>query len=320
MSWLDVAVALLNTLVFPGFLFLFNAGFFFSWVDRKLLARFQERVGPPVFQPWADFFKLLSKEIIIARTAFKATFILAPLISLIAVMLVPLMLPIVTPTPQFTFIGDLIVIVYLLILPALAAMIGGSASGNPYGSIGSSREMMLLTSYELPFIIAVFTVALKAGSLRIVDLVQYQSSNGFLFLTGSGFIAFLVMLLSLQAKLSVPPFDIPDAKTEIIAGPYTEYSGALLALFKLSHAMLLFVLPWFLCTLFFGGVLVDFSSTIRLFVTSAASVLKLLILLIAMSLIRCINPRARIDQALRFFWLHLTIIASVGFGLAVVGW
>jgi len=318
---MNLVEVILSVFLFPGFIFTSNIGLFFAWVNRKILARLQWRVGPPIYQPWVDILKLLSKQTIIPSTAHKAAFILAPMIGFTATFVVPLMLPIVYSAPVFSFLGDLIVLVYLLALPGIALMVGGSASGNPYGSVGSSREMMLLLSYELPFIIAIFTVVAKVGGLSITGVVEHQIESGTcLFFTASGFLAFIAAFASSLAKLSLNPFEIPDAKTEIVAGPYTEYSGGLLAIFKLTHAMLLCILTWTLVTLFFGGLVVDFTSQVTVVASSVLCVVKLVGLLFVVSIVHGINPRARIDQTLKFFWLYLTAIACGGLIMVFLGW
>ncbi len=305
---------------FAVLFFATNAGLFFSWIDRKLTARLQWRVGPPLYQPWADFLKLLHKEQIIPVGAYGAAFVLAPFISFASVLLVALILPVGGIPPPFGFVGDLIVVLYLLAIPGIAAMIGGSASANPYGSVGASREMVLLLSYELPLIAALFTAVVKTGSLQLAEILNYQLQNGALALSASGFVALCASLLAIQAKLSFAPFDIPDAKTEIVAGPYTEYSGPLLALFRLAHATLLFVCSWLVATVFLGGLVVDFSSAFSLVQSLAVDAAKLLAPLLFFSVFKAINPRAKIDQALKWFWLYLTAFALIGLALAFVGW
>jgi len=315
---MNIFEALFYLFVFPGLAFSSNVGLFFSWIDRKLAAKLQYRVGPPLYQPWADMIKLFAKEMVIPSQAHRFWFILAPLVSFSAMMIVPLMLPIIyTPAP-LSFLGDIIVLLYLLTLPGLAAMIAGWSSANPYASIGAQREVVQLFSYELPLLVSIFTIVLSIQpfSLRIEDIVSWQLSHGPFCFKISGFLALIVAFFATQAKLTLAPFDIPDAKTEIVAGPYTEYSGAALMLFNLSQSMRMFILSWFLSTIFLGGLVIDFTNGTTIVLTSIMATLKLLGVLVFFSVIRSINPRARIDQGLRFFWLPLTVMASIGFLLA----
>lgn len=292
-------------LVFPGFLFSSIIGLLLTWVDRKVTARIQWRVGPPWFQPFADFSKLLSKETLIPINASRFLFLMAPILSIIAITAVGTMLFTMNFYPGISFLGDLIVLIYLLTLPPLATIIGASASKNPLAAVGASREMTLYFGYELPFITAVIITIIKTGGMiRIGDIITYQHIHGPILYSVSGIIAMIVALLSMQAKLGYVPFDIAEAEQELMAGVYTEYSGFALALFKLTKAMMLFLLPCFLITIFWGG-----------FVTWWA-ILKLLLLVVLIILIKNTNPRLRVDQALKFFWVGLMPLAIIGIILA----
>lgn len=309
----EIPLALLSFLIFPGFLFTAVIGLLAGWVDRKLTARIQWRVGPPWYQNFIDFFKLMGKETIIPSGARRITFLLAPLIGLVGITLVSLILWQMSLYPASTFVGDLIVVLYLSILPSLAIIIGGSASGNPLASLGASREMKLILAYELPFIVAIFTPIVIIKDIRIGSIVTYQVNNGMMFIHHlSSLIALIVAFVCIQAKLAFVPFDIPEAEQEIMAGPLIEYSGPPLALFKLTRAMMLFALPVFLITVFVGGM--RFNGIQALF-----SIIKYLVILILIVLVKNTNPRLRIDQALKFFWLRMFPLATIGFILALIG-
>jgi len=299
--------------VFPGFLFTAVVGLLASWVDRKITARIQWRVGPPWYQNFIDFFKLLGKETIIPRGARRTGFLFAPFIGLIGVTLVSLILWQMNLDPDRSFMGDVIVLIYLSILPSLAIIIGGSSSANPLGAMGASREMKLILADELPFIMAIFTPLVKIGSIKIGSIVTYQLNYGMMFTHHlSSVIALIVAFLCMQAKLAFVPFDIPEAEQEIMAGPYIEYSGPPLAIFKLTRAMMLFAMPVFLISIFLGGMQINGWATIW-------SIVKYLVILILIILVKNTNPRLRIDQALKFFWLRMFPLACVGFVLALVG-
>ncbi|MFQ6003267.1 MAG: complex I subunit 1 family protein [Candidatus Zixiibacteriota bacterium] len=300
-------------LFFPGFLFTAVVGLLVSWVDRKVTARVQWRVGPPWWQNFADFVKLLGKETIIPQGSARITFLLSPLLGLAAITLVSTLIWIVLLNPQKTFLGDLIVVLYLLTIPPLAVILGGSASRNPLASLGASREMKLILGYELPFILAVIVPIIQtSGTIKLGELLNFQTNNGMILGSWSGVIAFIVALLSMQAKLTLVPFDIPEAETEIMAGPYIEYSGVTLAVFKLTRAMMLFVVPMFIVIVFMGGIV--FSGWHILW-----GILKYVVLLVLIILIRNTNPRLRIDQAIKFFWGPMTILAIIAIILAFLG-
>ncbi len=300
-------------IVFPVFLFTAVIGLLSSWVDRKVTARIQWRVGPPWYQNFVDFFKLLGKETIVPKAAKKTGFLLAPLIGLIGVTLVSLILWRMNLEPNISFMGDVIVLIYLCMLPSLAIIIGGSASGNPLAALGASREMKLILADELPFIIAIFTPLVRIASIRIGSIVLYQQVNGMMLTHHlSSFIAFIVAFLCMQAKLTLAPFDIPEAEQEIMAGPFIEYSGPPLAIFKLTRSMMLFTMPVFLITMFLGGLRFEGWSILW-------SIVKYVVILVLIILVKNTNPRLRIDQALRFFWLRLFPLALIGFVLALLG-
>ncbi|RKY24472.1 MAG: hypothetical protein DRP79_07740, partial [Planctomycetota bacterium] len=194
-------------LIFPGLLFTAVVGMLATWVDRKVSARVQYRVGPPWYQPFMDFLKLLGKETILPRGASRAAFLAAPLIGLAGVTLVSTILWVANLYGK-GFLGDLIVVLYLLALPPLAVIMGGAASGSPLASLGASREMKLMLGYELPFILAVVVAILKSGnSIAITGIINSQAQNGAFLVSISGFIAFIVAILCMQAKLAVVPFD-----------------------------------------------------------------------------------------------------------------
>ena len=288
-------------------------GLFASWLDRKVTARVQYRVGPPLLQPAIDIVKLLGKETLVPAGACKLTFLGAPLIGLSSVILVSTILWTNNLLPQKSFVGDLIVVIYLLTIPSLSIILGGFASKNPLASIGSSREMKLILSYELPFILAILVPVIKSGfTLQLGNMVIAQTQNGSVITSASGILAFLVTLICIQAKLGLVPFDIPEAETEIVSGPLVEYSGTALAVYRLMKNMLLFALPFFLITLFTGGVKLQGIQILF-------GLLKYIAIVALITVIRNTNPRIRIDQAVRFFWGPMTIIAVIAVILALKG-
>ena len=309
MSLANVLQIAFAVLVFPGFLFTTAIGLASSWIDRKVSARLQWRVGPPWYQPIADLLKLFGKETIVGEGSSRATFLSAPYVGFAAVVVVSAILWMASIRPESGFVGDLIVVLYLLYVPSLALIVGGSASGNPFGALGASREMKLMLAYEASFLIAVFTLIIKNGGIvSLGGMVAYQQAGGAMLTQGvSCVIAFVVALIYVPAKLAVGPFDIPEAECELIAGPYTEYSGTPLAMFKITKAMLLCLLPVLLITLF--GVSA----------WSPWAILWYVLILVFIILLRNTNPRLRIDQALRFFWGPMLALSLVGIVLAAFG-
>jgi NADH-quinone oxidoreductase subunit H len=278
---------LIRLLIFPGLLFSFIVGGLFYWLYRKVRARTQGRIGPPWYQYFVDLIKLFSKESNIHQTAVRYLSILAPVISICSLVLVAAILPISSGT-LMSFEGDLIIALYLLTIPGFAIGIAGLASRSPYGIIGSRREARIAASYGIPFVLSALTIAFYTHSLTISSIVEYQLENGVFFLRYPlATIAFLMCLLPIMGRR---PFDSPDADTEIIGGPLTEYSGTPLGLFELANGIKWFVAPAFTIFLLFGG---------------AANVVELLLkclgLVIIVSIIDIIYTRYRTYQSFKFF-------------------
>jgi NADH-quinone oxidoreductase subunit H len=295
-------------LIFPGFLFTIVFGLIASWIVRKVSALVQWRVGPPLLQPFYDVVKLMGKEILVPQEAQKTVFISAPLVGLAGVLLLSTMLWRITIAPEMLFVGDIIVAIYLLVLPSLALILGSSASASPHAAIGTSREMKLVMSYELSLVLAFIVVIIKSGGQINLAAIAQQAP----VFSISGLLAFLVSLLCVQAKLGFVPFDIAEAETELGSGVLMEYSGALLAVWKVMQAMMLVALPLFLVMVFLGG----FGTTGLPLVWGICKYVLILVLII---LIKNTNPRVRIDQAMKFFWVYCGIALALAVVLAIIG-
>ena len=295
-------------IVFPGFLFTACFGLVASWIVRKVSALVQWRVGPPFYQPFVDIMKLVGKEILVPQEAQRAVFMAAPIVGMAGVLLLSTMLWRITIAPTKLFVGDIIVAIYLMVLPSLALILGSSASASPHAAVGTSREMKLVMSYELPLVLAFIVVIVKTGGQLSLAAIAAQSPA----LSISGMLAFLVSLLCVQAKLGFVPFDIAEAETEVMSGVLVEYSGALLAIWKLTQAMMLVALPLFLVTVFLGG----FGAAGMPLVWGICKYVLILVLLI---LIKNTNPRMRIDQAMKFFWFYCGITLAAAVILAIIG-
>jgi len=299
-------------LIFPGLIFSASMGLLIGWVDRKVTARLQYRIGPPWYQNFIDIIKLFYKETLVPEGASRGVFFAMPLVAMAAATLVSTILLVINVAPDSSFVGDIIVVVYLLMIPPIALMLGGFASGNPLASLGGSREMKLMLSYELPFLMALAVPIIKCGyALSIGDMITRQQAAAPVIASVSGALSFIVMILCVQAKLGFVPFDMPEAETEIASGPYIEYSGKTLAIFKITKAIMLFVLPVLLITLYFGGI--DF--TLEGFLKNVAEYIAILVVMIV---IKNTNPRVRIDQAVRFFWRIPVILAIIALALAYI--
>lgn len=304
------AAWILQVLVFPGLLFTAAAGLATQWVDRFVTARVQMRVGPPPLQPFYDIAKLMIKETCVPAGGSRALFLGAPLVGLAGASLASLMIWRAMLGLSAGFGGDLVVVLYLLALPAVGVVLGSFASRNPLASMGGSREMKLICAYELPFVLAVFVPVVQQGTIRLELL-----SAGTAVALPSGLLALAAAVLCMQAKLTLVPFDAPEAETELTGGAYIEYSGPPLAVFKLTRAMMLFTMPVFLVAVFCGGF--DVTAGV---VPALLGVLKYVGLVVVAVLIRNTAPRVRIDQAMKFFWGPVTVLSLLAVLLAFTGW
>lgn len=293
--------------IFPGLIFSAFIGGILSWFDRKITARVQFRKGPPILQPFYDFVKLLYKETILPAHGSKLTFLLAPIFGLFGVTIASVFILLPLFGIDTGFKGDIIVIFYLLTIPTLTYMIGAMASGNPLAAVGASREMKLIISYELSFLLVVVAVIFRSGmKLSMYEILEYQAANGAIIGSLSGVLVFIVALFCLQAKLGLVPFDMSEAETEITHGIFIEYSGSIYAIIKLTKYMMLFILPAFVIAILMRGF--NFEGINILW-----SVLKVFGVVLLLTLIRNTNPRLKIHHAMKFFlvWMNVLVILAI---------
>lgn len=294
-------------IVFPGLLFSGVIGGLLSWFDRKITARVQFRKGPPLFQPFYDFIKLLYKETILPARGSRITFLLAPVFGLFGATIAAVFILLPLFGIDTGFRGDIIVIFYLLTIPSLTYMIGALASGNPLAAVGASREMKLIISYELSFLLVVVAVILKSGlKISLYEILAYQAAEGAIIGSLSGILIFIVALFCLQAKLGLVPFDMSEAETEITHGVFIEHSGSVYAMVKLTKYIMIFILPAFITSLLLGGFNLEGINILW-------SILKVVGVVLLLTLIRNTNPRLKINQAMKFFlvWMNLLIVIAV---------
>jgi len=243
---------LILLLIFPGGLFLMNAGLFYEWFDRKMVARYQNRVGPRWFQPLADSIKLLAKEEIIPDGVHKGLFLALPIIALTGALTAALYVPLFGFEAAFNFKGDLIVTLYLLSMITLCIGLAGANTLSRFTIVGATRALTQMFSYEAPFLLALLGPAIAAGSWNINEINAYAGENIWLILAQP--IGFIVALVGLMGKLELPPFDAPEAETEIVAGALTEYSGRGLALFHVGKNVELVIGITLIIIFYLGGV------------------------------------------------------------------
>ena len=302
---MDVINPLLYILVFPGFAFQFVFSTYLEWMDRKFYARMQNRRGPlytgynGILQPVADILKLFFKEDIVPAGADRFMFSLMPILGLAAVVTAGLYIPVWLFTPFNSFEGDLIVVLYLLSIPSLVLFLAGWFSVSPFSLIGATRVLTQLFAYEVPFFLALLTPAVVAGSWQIRTIATFPWTSGAWWAIPIQVLAFGVALLTLQAKLERVPFDIPEAETEVVGGPLTEYSGKKLAMFRIQKDILMLVGSAFIAALFLGG----FPGGIWL--GGLQVLIKTAVVVFLLSVVRAAFARIRIDQIISFSWKYL---------------
>ncbi|HWR04831.1 MAG TPA: complex I subunit 1 family protein [Humidesulfovibrio sp.] len=320
----SVLEAAFAVLIFPGGLFALALGLFLKGADRKVLARLQRRVGPPLYQPVLDLIKLMTKETLIPTTANEVAFRLAPVLGLTGVLVTAAVMPIGGVWSGVTGLGDLLVLLYLLPIPAMGLMLAGGASSSPYGALGFSREMCVMFAYEMPLIASFLAVAVRVGGatgsfLSLPAIMDYQFQHGPLLLDPVMLPAALALIIFIPGTMGHGLFDIPEAEPEVIEGPLLEYSGPLLAVFNLMSAVKLVVVLELAVALLFPNPLfpVGMGGGIGLLGNLAWHVCKCLVLLmLSVTCFRAATGRLRLDQGFSFFVKYTSPLALVSLGLA----
>lgn len=315
MTSLEMIWALFYILIFPGFLFITFFSLAVQWIDRKLGARFQKRVGPPFVQPLADFIKLLTKEDIVPAKADAKMFTLVPIAGLASVLAAFIYIPIYMVGSPVSFSIDLLLVLYLLTVPTLAIFLAGWSSSNLFGQIGSMRAMTQLISYEIPFFIAMLAPAILAGSWSLNDILNYQVNNLW-FILSPAILAFFIGIIALQGKLERLPFDTPEAETEIVGGPLADVSGGRYALFKFMLDVELVTGAALMAVLFLGGgdIFIDLSGQSNLIINIVGFIVllvKILFIVFILSALKFSVARLRIDQMVKFsyrFMIPLSLL------------
>lgn len=296
--WFDVLFALI---IFPGVGFLLACTFLSQWIDRRVAARLQARVGPPWFQPVADLIKLFAKEDVLPIGARPLACTVLPILSFAAVLTAAMYIP-VGGHVAHSFEGDLIVVLFLLSLPSLAYFLAGWFSVSIYSVVGGNRALLQYFSYEVPFLMALSGPAIACGSWSIARIAQFQAAS--IWMVWVQPLGFVLALVGLITKLKRSPFDIPKAKSEISAGPLTEFSGRKLALWMLSLHLKMVVGIFLLVNAYLGG-----SGGSAAWLGAAGFMIKSLFILLLLSAASVLYARLRIDQLTDIGWRVLAPLA-----------
>jgi NADH-quinone oxidoreductase subunit H len=299
---------LFSLMLFPAGITLMLSGMLYEWVDRKLVARFQNRIGPRWFQPLADTVKMLAKEEIKPLGVNSVLFYGLPIVALTGALTAALYAPILGLAPVYSFRGDLIVTLYMLSLLTMCMGLAGWNGSSRFSVIGATRSLTQLFAYEAPFLLALLGPAMAANSWMIKDVSAYAESHWMILTQPVGF---LIALIGLMGKLELPPFDAPEAETEIVAGALTEYSGRGLALFHIGKSVELVVAVSLVTAFYLGGI-----GNPLLFL------LKTLVIVLLMAMLQAMLTRLRIDQTVGMWWRFGALLALLQILILVVlkGW
>jgi NADH-quinone oxidoreductase subunit H len=306
-------------------------GMLYRGVDRKLVAHMQGRIGPPIVQPFRDVQKLLMKENIIPSGAIVWLFNAAPLLALISTGSLLLFIPLFGRPALLGSYGDVILVLYLLIMPSLAFVLGGFASSSPYATVGAQREMIVMMSYEAPLAVVVLGIAWRISQAAeavnpflMSSIAQYPIWNllGPVGVVGAA-LMLLVLLVVTVGEAAKVPFDVAEAETEIAGGLLVEYSGRNLSLFYLSDVVKAFAMVSLLVALF-----VPYSLSPALGITAAPAAVivdglfflikVLVVMFFSISLMRSGMARFKISQASAVYVIALTAVALFGMFLVWV--
>jgi len=276
------------------------------WLDRRIWAFVQKRRGPNVvgpfglFQTLADALKYIFKEIIIPASSNKIIFILAPIVT----MTLALIAWAVIPFSEDYVLADINVgILYIFAISSLGVygiIMGGWASNSKYPFLGSIRSAAQMVSYEVSIGVIIINVLLCVGSLNLSDIVLAQEKIWFVIPL---FPMFVIFFISSLAETNRPPFDLPEAEAELVAGYQTEYSGMMYAMFWLGEYANILLMCALGSILFLGGWLAPIDTPLFDIVPPPAwLILKILFLFVLFALIKAIVPRYRYDQLMRLGW------------------
>ncbi len=319
--------------IFPGIVA------YMVWLERKVAARFQDRIGPNrvgplgLLQPIADAIKLIIKEDLVPRGADRWVHLAAPVLVIVSSFLVMAVIPFAVGLAPVDLPSGLVYLIAVSSISPLGIFLAGWSSRNKYSLLGAMRAVAQLVSYEVPQVLSTIPIVLWAGSLSLVTIFNRQLDFGWFVFSPPGFLAFVILLIANTAEVNRTPFDLPEAESEIIAGYHTEYSGMRFGLFFLAEYLSVFAVSCLATALFLGGgtpfPFVDFpanlisdDSTLSLILADLIMVgvfmLKVLTFIFVMFWVRATLPRMRVDRLMNFAWKYLVPLSIINILIAGV--
>ncbi len=308
------------------------------WLERKVAARFQDRIGPNrvgplgLLQPIADLVKLLIKEDLVPRTADRWVHLAAPVMVLASAFLVLAVIPFAVNMAPVNLPSGVVYLIAVSSISPLGIFLAGWSSRNKYSLLGAMRSVAQLVSYEVPQVLSTIPIILWAGSLSLVTVFEKQLEFGWFIASPPGMLAFLILLISGIAEVNRTPFDLPEAESEIIAGYHTEYSGMRFGIFFLAEYMSVFAISCLGTALFLGGgtpiPFIDFPTNFLGQTTISYVIVDLILLgvffgkvvffIFLMFWIRATLPRLRVDRLMNFAWKYLVPLSIINILIAGV--
>lgn len=322
-----VALTLAGTVAFVSVL-----GLLLVYVERKVAAHFQCRLGPMrvgwhgILQTVADAIKLVAKEDIVPERSDRLLFFLAPVLSILATLLALMIIPFTTSLQLIDLDVGLVFVAAVGGFGVLGVLLGGWSSGNKWSLLGAMRSGAQFVSYEISVTLSLLVMTMFAGSLQLSDIVASQADGWWIWRGhGVAMIAFLAFTIASTAEINRAPFDLPEAESELTGGFHTEFSGVRFAFYFLAEFINMFIAAALAATVFFGGWmpfhiggLERLNSVMDLIPAPVWFAGKTAVIIFCIMWVRWTFPRLRVDQLMRLEWKFLLPLSFVNLLLAAV--
>ena len=287
------------------FLLAFVVGMIFGGTRRKIIARIQNRYGPPIYQNFIDAFKLFSKTSAVHHGAMHY---MGPAFLMVSSVVSLMFIPVLRNGgwfPNLNFHGDLIFLLYMMVFGSLGMALGAGQTGNPNSAIGVTRGLAQMVGYEIPWVMALVALMIQFHTTSITGLMDVQVQSGTWNVFASPF-AFIAAILAALGMFRYAPFNIVGAPAELASGPASENGGKYLFTMMSSHSVFAFVKLTLFVDLFLGGA----GNLVELLI-------KTFLLYMIPVLYGVVNPRYRTEQAVRWFWGWPTFFGAMALAYAV---